>query len=58
MYELLKSFGYQIQDNHKLIEEVKSDIMNNAIKVFFIKNNASNDILLFYFSGHGLLKVQ
>jgi hypothetical protein len=34
MYVLLKSVGYQIQDNHKLIEEVKSDIMNNTINVF------------------------
>jgi hypothetical protein len=56
IYELLKSIGYQIQDNHKLIGEVKYDVMKNAIKDFFTKNNESNDILLFYFSGHGIVE--
>jgi tetratricopeptide (TPR) repeat protein len=55
MYELLKSLGYEIADNHRLIGYVKFDIMRDAIYDFFDnKRTIANDTLLFYYSGHGV----
>jgi hypothetical protein len=55
MYELLKSLGYQIPDNNKLVGYVKFDTMREAIYDFF--DNAktkADDTLIFYYSGHGI----
>ena len=55
MYELLKLIGYEITDNHKLIGHVNYNDMRDAIMHFFTDiNTKSDDILLFYFSGHGV----
>jgi Caspase domain/NHL repeat len=55
MYQLLKSLGYQITDNHKLVGQVNYEKMRDAIIDFFTDvNTKSEDILLFYFSGHGI----
>src|SRR5689334_16948509 len=35
MYKLLEVLGYEISDNNKLIGEVKSETMRNAIMKFF-----------------------
>ena len=56
MYELLKSLGYEIQDNHKLIGRVGREEMRDAIINFFRNRNVRpKDTLLFYYSGHGIL---
>ena len=53
MYELLKSLGYEISDNHKLIGYVEFDRLKNAIFDFFDnRNTKADDTLLFYYSGH------
>lgn len=55
MYETLTSITYQIQDNHKLIGNVKFDKMRDAIYDFFDNCNIkADDTLIFYYSGHGI----
>jgi uncharacterized protein YjbI with pentapeptide repeats len=55
MYELLRSIGYEIPDRYKLIGEVRSDEMTDAIDTFFTDPAIKRkDLLLFYFSGHGV----
>src|SRR5438128_1943521 len=55
MYELLRSLGYEISDNHKLIGYVKFDRMRDAIYDFFDnRKTKADDTLLFYYSGHGI----
>jgi uncharacterized caspase-like protein len=57
-YQLLKSLGYQISDNHKLIGHVKYESMRAAIINFFTDvNTKAEDTLLFYYSGHGIPDV-
>jgi len=54
MYELLKSIGYSIEDDHKLIGYVKFDSMRDAIYDFFDnRKTIADDTLVFYYSGHG-----
>jgi hypothetical protein len=56
MFELLKSLGYEILENHKLIGRVKWDDLRHAIIDFFRNRNVKpKDTLLFYYSGHGVL---
>jgi tetratricopeptide (TPR) repeat protein len=56
MYELLRSIGYEIQENHKLIGKVKREEMRDAIIDFFRNRKVKpRDTLLFYYSGHGVL---
>jgi hypothetical protein len=56
MYELLKSLGYEIQENHKLIGRVKWDDLRCAVIDFFLNRNVKpKDTLLLYYSGHGVL---
>jgi tetratricopeptide (TPR) repeat protein len=56
MYELLRSLGYEIQENHKLIGKVRREEMRDAIIDFFRNRNVKpRDMLLFYYSGHGIL---
>lgn len=56
MYELLKSIGYEIQEDHRLIGRVKWEEIRDAIIDFFRNRNVKpKDTLLFYYSGHGIL---
>src|SRR5919108_2090532 len=58
MYELLDSLGYETLDNHKLVGQVKFDTMRDAIYDFLTDTNImAEDILLFYYSGHGVPDV-
>jgi hypothetical protein len=58
IYELLRTLGYQISDENKLVGEVKGEKVKNAIYDFFDDNrNNLDDILLFYYSGHGVSDV-
>jgi Caspase domain len=57
MYEILKTLGYEIQADHKLIGRVKWIEMRSAIVDFFRNSNVKpSDTLLFYYSGHGVLE--
>ncbi len=55
MSRVLESQGYQVCDKKKIIGEVKFSEMRNPIIDFFTaKNIAGNELLLFYYSGHGI----
>jgi hypothetical protein len=55
MYELLKSLGYEILDNHKLVGQVEFDTMREAIYDFFDNaHTKAEDTIVFYYSGHGV----
>ena len=55
LYEVLKSLGYQIADNNKLIGRVKGNQIRDAIYDFFSDETInSQDTILFYYSGHGI----
>ena len=57
MYELLKSIGYEVSDNHRLVGNVRFVDMRNAIENFFQPGpgmNKKDDILLVYYSGYGI----
>ena len=55
VFDLLKSLGYEIAENHKLIGYVKFDKMRNSIHDFFDnRKTKADDTLLFYYSGHGI----
>jgi hypothetical protein len=55
MYKLLDSLGYEILDNHKLVGQVRFDIMRDAIYDFFDNTHTkAEDTLVFYYSGHGI----
>ena len=55
LYKVLKELGYDIPDNRKLIGQVESSKMKNAIYDFFTsEDNKPDDILVFYYSGHGV----
>lgn len=53
--KLLTKLKYEIPEGSKLLGNVKSDVMKDAIYDFF-SNSAirSQDTLLFYYSGHGV----
>jgi hypothetical protein len=58
MFDLLKSQGYLIPNDRNLIGEVKAHQMKDAIYDFFTEENIkSQDLLLFYYSGHGIPDV-
>lgn len=51
--DLLKSIGYQISNDHKLIGDIRFDEMRDALFSFFYDNkNSDDDILLVYYSGY------
>jgi hypothetical protein len=53
--EVLKSLGYQIPDNNKLVGQVKGNQIKNAIYDFFGDETVNiQDTILFYYSGHGI----
>ena len=55
MYEVLKSLGYQIPHNNKLVGQVKGNQIKDAIYDFFGDETInSQDTILFYYSGHGI----
>jgi hypothetical protein len=55
MYNVLRKVGYEIPDNCKLIGNVKSQKLREAIYSFFTNNeNSPDDTLVFYYSGHGI----
>ena len=56
--KVLKSIGYEIPDSHKLVGQVKYETMKDRIYDFFTDTNTkSEDVLLFYYSGHGVPDV-
>lgn len=55
MFNLLNSLGFEIYEGEKLIGFVEWGKMREAIIKFFTNEDIkSKDILLFYFSGHGI----
>jgi tetratricopeptide (TPR) repeat protein len=55
MYNVLRKVGYEIPKNCKLIGNVKSQELKEAIYSFFTNNeNSPDDTLVFYYSGHGV----
>src|ERR1051326_1210326 len=55
MYQLLRSLGYQISDDYKLIGKVKYESMRESIMDFFTDPDiTAEDTLLFYYSGHAV----
>ncbi|HSA73750.1 MAG TPA: caspase family protein, partial [Nitrososphaeraceae archaeon] len=53
--KILQEIGFEIPENNKLIGNVKYEKMRRAILDFFSDETIKpRDILLFYFSGHGL----
>lgn len=55
VFKLLMKLKYEIPEGNRLIGNVKSDLMKNAIWDFFSNPNIrSQDTLLFYYSGHGV----
>lgn len=57
MSEVLKSLGYEIDDDSRLIGNVTSEKMKKGIIDFF-KNAKYDDTLLFYYSGHGIPEIK
>ena len=57
MLKVLDSIGYNIYDKKKLIGRTKIENLRKATNNFF-KACKSEDILLFYYSGHGVLGVE
>ncbi|NAL78156.1 caspase family protein [Nitrososphaera sp. AFS] len=60
MYELLQSFSgenkWDISDNYKLVGQVKGQKLRDKTFDFFNdEENHRDDVLLFYYSGHGIL---
>ena len=51
---VLSQIGYNISDTHKLIGRVRIENLRKAISSFF-KTGKPNEILLFYYLGHGVL---
>jgi hypothetical protein len=55
MYSILRSLNYNIPDTYKLVGKVTHQEIEDAIYDFFTsKSNKPKDLLLFYFSGHGV----
>jgi hypothetical protein len=55
IFELLTRLEYEVQESNRLIGNVKSDVMRDAIYDFFSNSGIkSEDTLLFYYSGHGV----
>lgn len=54
LYSILRSQGYEIPGEFKLIGRVTGNQLRKAIIDFFRKDAAPEDTLLFYFSGHGM----
>jgi hypothetical protein len=58
IYKVLKSHRYQILDNSKLVGRVKGNQIKEAIYDFFTDETInSEDMILFYYSGHGVPEV-
>jgi uncharacterized caspase-like protein len=58
MYEILESLGYEISENNKLIGKVEGEKVRDKIYDFFGANtNHPDDLLVFYYSGRGVLDV-
>jgi len=55
MYATLKTLGYEIPLNRKMIGKVSRKTMHEQMIEFFRKDVDVDDTLLFYFSGHGVL---
>ena len=55
MYRVLRKVGYEIPENCKLIDNVKSQRLKEAIYNFFTNiENKPDDTLVFYYSGHAV----
>ena len=55
MFELLSSYGYQINNNHNLVGHVTWERLRDGIINFFTDPSIKpSDTLLFYYSGHGV----
>ena len=58
IYEVLSSLGYEISDKFRLVGEAKGEKIRDAVFDFFDNiNNDLDDILLFYYSGYGVMDV-
>jgi DNA-binding beta-propeller fold protein YncE/tetratricopeptide (TPR) repeat protein len=58
VHRVLKSIGYEVPDSHKLVGQVKYETMKDAIYDFFTDPNVkAEDVLVFYYSGHGVPDV-
>ena len=55
MYNTLTKLGYEIPENQKIVGITNRKTMENTMIDFFREDVSSDDILLFYFSGHGVL---
>jgi hypothetical protein len=55
MYETLKSLGYNITDNNRLVGYISWNEMRDTIYDFFTDSDIKpEDLLMFYYSGHGV----
>jgi tetratricopeptide (TPR) repeat protein len=55
LYDVLKKLGYDIPDTNKLVGYVDFNTMRNRIFDFYSnRNTTADDILLLYYSGHGV----
>jgi tetratricopeptide (TPR) repeat protein len=58
IHKVLKSIGYEIPESHKLVGQVKYETMKEAVYDFFTDPTVkAEDVLLFYYSGHGVPDV-
>ena len=55
MYEVLSSLNYEIRRDHLLLGNVPWEKLRNSLYDFFTNDNVKpTDMLLFYYSGHGV----
>ncbi len=55
IYNTLKSLGYNLSENNRLIGKISWNKMRDSIYDFFTdKNIKPDDMLVFYYSGHGV----
>ena len=55
MYKVLSSLNYEIRRDHLLLGNVPWEKLRNSLYDFFTNDNVKpTDMLLFYYSGHGV----
>jgi tetratricopeptide (TPR) repeat protein len=55
MYELLKKLNFDIAEGNLLVGEANWEKVRNTIHDFFVNEGSPDDMLVFYYSGHGVL---
>jgi uncharacterized caspase-like protein len=53
MGEVLKKLNFDIAEGNMLVGEAKWEKVRDTIRHFFHNVDSSDDMLLFYYSGHG-----